>query len=388
MSTRVEIPGLIRFLIIVAAMVVIVAGMRAATTILVPFLLATFITVITTPFFIGLQRKGVPSVVALLILILILFVFGFLLVGLIGKSLNDFTTNLPTYQKRLDEQLGTLRAWFDSKGIDLPDYLSSSEAGEQQNATGVTRDESAPAAAAEADQPTSGDRISGILKSGSVMRFFGNMVNAFSSLLSKFFLILIIVIFMLFEAAILPKKVRSLPGLTDETWKKLNEAVDNVRHYMALKTIISLLTGLLVFIFLVVMDIDFALLLGLLAFVLNFVPNIGSFIAGIPGVLMAFIQYGAGTSIVVAIGYVAINTLVGNAIEPRVMGRGLGLSPLVVMISLIFWGWVLGPVGMLLSIPLTIAVKISLESVEETRWIAVLMGSTPSLKPKKVGQKG
>jgi predicted PurR-regulated permease PerM len=142
----------------------------------------------------------------------------------------------------------------------------------------------------------------------------------------------------------------------------------------------SLATGIAVFILLVVVGVNYAVLWGLLAFFLNYVPNIGSIIAAIPAVLLALIQLGFVESVIVAAGFVIINLLVGNVIEPRFMGRGLGLSTLVVFLSLIFWGWVLGPVGMLLSVPLTMTAKIALDSREETRWIATLLGPEISAK--------
>jgi predicted PurR-regulated permease PerM len=120
--------------------------------------------------------------------------------------------------------------------------------------------------------------------------------------------------------------------------------------------------------------------MGVLAFALNYVPNIGSIIAAVPGVLLAFVEFGAGAAVTTAVGYVVINVVVSNVIEPRFVGRGLGLSPLVILVSLIFWGWVLGPVGMLLSVPLTMAIKIALEDGEDTRWIAMLMGPAVSEK--------
>jgi predicted PurR-regulated permease PerM len=104
-------------------------------------------------------------------------------------------------------------------------------------------------------------------------------------------------------------------------------------------------------------------------------PNIGSIIAAIPAVLLAFIQFGLGPAIAVAAVYLAVNGVLGNVVEPRLQGKGLGLYTLVVFVSLLFWGWVLGPVGMLLSAPLTMSVKIALESLPDTRWIAILLGS-------------
>ncbi len=149
---------------------------------------------------------------------------------------------------------------------------------------------------------------------------------------------------------------------------------------MVIKTLVSLATGIAIAIWLGVLGVDYAMLWGLLAFLLNYVPNIGSIIAAIPAVLLALVQLGVGSALLAALGFLVVNAAIGNVIEPRFMGRGLGLSTLVVFLSLVFWGWVLGPVGMLLSVPLTMTVKIALESNEDTRWIAILLGPQPSAK--------
>jgi predicted PurR-regulated permease PerM len=151
--------------------------------------------------------------------------------------------------------------------------------------------------------------------------------------------------------------------------------VREVRHYLAIKTWISLATGFLVTVFLVSIGLDYAILWGVLAFMLNYIPTLGSIIAAVPAILLAYIQLGGGWAVGVTAGYLAVNLIMGNLIEPRVMGQGLGLSTLVVFLSLLFWGWVLGPVGMVLSVPLTVTLRIALESRQETRWIAVLLGS-------------
>ncbi|MEM7349059.1 MAG: AI-2E family transporter, partial [Chloroflexota bacterium] len=146
-----------------------------------------------------------------------------------------------------------------------------------------------------------------------------------------------------------------------------------IRNYLVLKTWISLGTGLCVTIWLMILGIDFPILWGLLAFLLNYISNIGSVIAALPVVLLGAVQSGLVGALLVAFGYIVINTIIGNLIEPRLMGRGLQLSPLVIFLSLLFWGWVLGTVGALLSVPLTMAVKIALESSEDTRWLASLL---------------
>jgi len=148
-----------------------------------------------------------------------------------------------------------------------------------------------------------------------------------------------------------------------------------------------LLTGIVVTVWFTIIGVDFLILWGLLAFLFNFVSNIGSIIAAIPAVLLAFVQSGFDLALLAIGGYAVINISVGSFIEPRVMGRGLGLSTLVVFLSLIFWGWVLGPVGMLLSVPLTMIVKVILESDEQTRWIAVMLGSAGDIASKANNSK-
>ncbi|MFQ5519051.1 MAG: AI-2E family transporter [Mariprofundus sp.] len=133
-------------------------------------------------------------------------------------------------------------------------------------------------------------------------------------------------------------------------------------------------TGIFISIWLAVIGVDYPLLWGLVAFLFNFVPNIGSIIAAVPAVLLALIQLGSGEALMAGVGYVIANVVMGNVVEPKFMGKGVGLSTLVVFLSLVFWGWVLGPVGMLLSVPLTMIVKLALESRADTQWLAVLLG--------------
>ena len=169
--------------------------------------------------------------------------------------------------------------------------------------------------------------------------------------------------------------VTAILGDAEDALTNFDTFINNVKHYMAIKTVVSLATGIVIAIWLAVIGVDFPVLWGLLAFFLNYVPNIGSIIAAIPAVLLATLQLGIVQALTAAAGYIVVNMVVGGVIEPRFMGRGLGLSTLVVFLSLIFWGWVLGPVGMLLSVPLTMTIKIALNSSEDTRWLAVLLGS-------------
>ncbi len=160
----------------------------------------------------------------------------------------------------------------------------------------------------------------------------------------------------------------------EESLGHFDHFIENIKRYMAIKTATSLLTGAAVTLWLTGVGVDYPVLWGVLAFFLNYVPNIGSIIAAVPALLLALVQLGPGAAAWTGAGFLLINNIVGNVIEPRYMGKGLGLSGLVVFVSLVFWGWVLGSAGMFLSVPLTMTIKIALDSNENTRWLAVLLG--------------
>jgi AI-2 transport protein TqsA len=332
--------SVIDILFILAAFIIVVAGIRAASALLIPFLIAAFIAMIINPFYFWLQQKGISSGLSLIVIFFILIVSGFLGAVQIGRSINSFSEKLPTYQKQLSSQGSEFFEWLAEKGITVPeDAIDSNE---------ISR-----------------------YVFGFMMSMFGEM----SQQLGQTFIIMLIVIFILLEAAILPDKIKALPNLTEDSWDRMTQIVNNVRRYMAMKALMSFLTGLLIYIMCILYGINSALLLGVLAFILNFIPNIGSFIAGIPGVLIAFLDYGVGWAVITTVSYVAINVGVSNFIEPRYMGHSLGLSPLIIIVTMFSWAWVLGPVAMMISIPLTMAVKIILESSEDTHWIAMMMDS-------------
>ena len=329
-------------LINLAAFVIIVAGIKAASSVVILILFSIFIVVLAAPFFLRMQEKGVPSFIALLILVVGLVVVGTVGVHVLRISLEDIVRNLPRYQENLQKQVGVILIWLESKGVETPDQM-----------------------------------IRNALAEKTPVRMLAEGITTATQLLGRIFIVLLVAIFILLEAAILPKKLRSIPGLSDDTYERTKLVIENVRKYIGMKTVMSALTGVLVGGFLFLMGVDNPVLLGILAFLLNFIPNLGSIMAGVPGVLLAFIEFGLGRATVVGVGYVVINIFVSNFIEPRYMGRGLGLSPMVIVITLIFWAWVLGPLGMLLSVPLTMALKIAMESLPETRGIALLMSSHP-----------
>ena len=198
------------------------------------------------------------------------------------------------------------------------------------------------------------------------------MVKGVGALLADSFVILLLVVFMLLEISIFSKKI---VAIHIDASSHIIAFLDSVKQYMFIKTLFSFVTGIIIYLGLLIIGVDYALLWGVLAFLLNFIPNIGSIIAAVPAVLLALIQLGGFDALLTASLFIVVNIVIGSVIEPKYMGEGLGLSTLVVFISLIFWGWVLGPVGMLLSIPLTIMIKLALQNSPEHKWVAILLDS-------------
>ena len=329
-----------QILLTLACFVVVVAGLRAASQIVVPFLLATFIAITCSAPLFWLRGKGIPTWLAILVVMVGIILVGFIITSLLGNSIDDFSKNIPRYGTVLNDQYRNLLSWVEGKGLDISNL-----------------------------------ELVEVFNPQKAMQLVAKFFNSLGEVLTNGFLIILTVIFMLLEASSIPAKLHSIFRNPDDSIAQIERITANVKNYLAIKTIISLITGVLVAFVLWVMKVDFPLLWGLLAFLLNYVPNIGSIIAAIPAVMQALIQHGAGRALGVAFFFLLINLVMGNAVEPRFMGKGLGLSTLVVFLSLIFWGWVLGSVGMLLSVVLTVTVKIVLESREDTRWLAVLLGS-------------
>jgi predicted PurR-regulated permease PerM len=213
-------------------------------------------------------------------------------------------------------------------------------------------------------------------KPRAIFTLAAGIVRSIGQILSKAFLILLTVIFILLEAGSLDQKVKeAFAQQTPDAGRRAREIIDSIHRYIVIKSWVSLATGLLIALWLKVLGVPYANLWGLLAFLFNFVPNVGSIIAAIPAVLIAWLDLSLWPAIFCAAGFLVVNVVIGNFVEPRVMGRGLGLSPLVVFCSMVFWGWVLGPVGMLLSVPLTMTARIALDGFEDTKWVATLMGN-------------
>ncbi len=213
--------------------------------------------------------------------------------------------------------------------------------------------------------------------SNELFRFLAGLASELSYLASNGFIITLLIIFMLCETTSTPKKMAAALGKQGFVNEHIQKVVADIRNYMVIKTWMSLGVGFFVTLLLVVSDVQYPLLWGFVAFLLNYIPNIGSVVAAIPPIVLATVEHGLVVGAVDAVFFVIINCTIGYAIEPRLLGNGLDLSPLIVLIALILFGWLLGPIGMFLSPPLAVIMKIIFQSFPETRWIAVLMANRP-----------
>jgi AI-2 transport protein TqsA len=330
-----------RFLLMGASVIVILAGLKAAETLLIPFFLAAFLAILCAPIVAWLTARRVPTVVAVLLVVLILGAISTAVGAIVGGSVNNFVDALPRYQERLNH-LGTR---FDEVIAQLPVVLpEGSDTGEW-------------------------------LQAGRLLAFLGTGLKGLIGALQNTFLVILTLVFMLLEATSFPIKLRLAFGERTGSVERFSAVAVQVQRYLAIKTIMSLATGLFAGSWVAFVGLDFAVVWGLLAFLLNYIPTIGSVVAAIPAVLLALVQLGFWPAVLVGIGFLAVNVTFGNLVEPALMGRTLGLSTLVVFLSLVFWGWMWGTVGMLLSVPLTMMIKIFLENSEDLKWVAVLLDS-------------
>ena len=329
-----------RVLLTAASLIVVIAGLKAAQSILIPVLLALLLAILCSPAVFWLRARRVPDVAAVLLVVLILIgvftVFGVV----VGGSVRGFMEAAPRYQAWLDELGTSLGAWLEARGVEVGEIKTSD-----------------------------------VFQPGALIGFLGTGLTALLSTLSNTFVVTLILVFMLLEVAGLPVKIRAALGSPDADLRRFTKAAREIQKYLGLKTAISAVTGLLIGVWVALLGLDFALTWGFLAFLLNFIPNIGSIIAAVPAVLLALVQLGPGPAILVAAGFVAVNVVLGNLVEPQLMGRTLGMSTLVVFLSLVFWGWLWGPVGMFLSVPLTMILKIGMENSRDLKNVAVMLDS-------------
>lgn len=327
-----------RALVIIASVVVILAGIYAARQVLTPVLLAGFITMASTPLMQWLRQRRVPESVSITIALTITVSVLTLLALLVAGSINSFVLRVPRFEAQLTSAVESMQRWLGEQGF----VISSGS-------------------------------LADLVDPGPVLSLLGGAVQGLASFASFTVLVVLVVAFMLLESAGLRDKLERV-SLSRRQISDLEGLSQMMYRYLGVKTLTSAATGLLIGLWTSFLGLELFVLYGVLAFLLNYVPTVGSIVAALPAVILALLQFGPGTALATTLGYLLVNFVIGNGIEPRIMGAAMGLSPLVVIFSLLLWGWLLGPVGALLSVPLTILVRILLASTPDLNWLSVLLG--------------
>lgn len=328
-------------MLILASLIIIISGIKVASGIVTPFLLAVFISFVSAPLIFWFEKRlYFPRVISFLIVVIL--VVGILVgIGMIvTNSLNGFLDSVPILQEKLSNLTKEAILKIEKIGIkmdikDIPQSFDPSQ----------------------------------------IISNAGLFLKSTSKILSNSFLIFLLVSFILFETRSLNEKLRIISLRNPKTLKVVETFAKNLNRYLVIKSLASLATGAIIALVLSIMNIKYALIWGVIAFLLNFIPTIGSILAALPAILITLVEYNFITAFWVLIVFVATNISIGNFIEPRFLGEGLGLSTLVVLLSLLFWGWIFGVAGMFLAVPLTMSVKMALETNKNTRWISLLLSN-------------
>ncbi|NMA10525.1 MAG: AI-2E family transporter [Methanomicrobiales archaeon] len=331
-----NLPPPARIAIVGAAVVIVLAGVRAATPILAPLLVAVFFAMITAPVMVWLTRHGVPRILAAILVVAGLIGLFAGAIAFLGVALTGFIRSLPGYQASLEEEIAVLADYgIDPGTFTIWDYI---------------------------DQ-------------GFVLQQVAGIAREVGSIAVDAFLVLVGIGFLLLEAPRLTTVLALYLGAESAPYRHLAQSGRLLIEYVIVRTKVNLITGAGTGLFLTLLGVDFAVLWGFIAFVLSYVPYIGLVVAAIPPTLLALIEFGPAGAVAVIAAVALIDAAAENLVLPRMAGRDLNLSPFVVLFSVVFWGFILGAVGIFLAIPLTIAVKLFLESWKETRWIGEIMGS-------------
>ena len=331
-----------RGVIVAGACSLVIGLLKLAAPILEPILLAVFIAIVSTPALRWMIRHKVPKWGALVLIAFVLLDIGSLLALITTGALEGFRESFPTYQERflaLSQQLGGLAEGVGIEGSTaaIPDLMDPANV-----STGVRM-----------------------------------LLSSASELFAEGFIVILFVVFILLEAPAIEAKLKVAYRLSDEGSARLTRVLDAVNSYMQVKSVMSLLMATGAWLLLWLLGIDFAALWAILSFFLHFIPVIGGIVMMIPPVLMALVQTDLPTTLMVAGGYLALHVVIGDVIEPRAMGKSLGISVLTLLFALLFWDWLFGIVGIFLAVPLTTALVIAFDASPHTRPLAILLGSNP-----------
>ena len=330
-------PSYLRVVLILAATVVVLVGLRLGAPILNPILFAVVLSLLFSPIYSWLLRRGLPTGLALVVMLVILIILflGFSII--LGSSISRFGERVGFYVQQLNGQVDSLDALLERLGL-------------------------------------SNVNVQDVVKPDALANAFGVVLSGISSFLSNLFLILMIMLFLLGEGPAMMDRLRASAGSDNPQVARLTAIGQGVVLQFGLRAIVNLVTGAGVTVVLFVLGVDFPLMWGILTFFLSFIPYIGLVLAVTPAVVLALAEFGVTRALLVIAGVIVINILAENVLSPMMMGRGLSISPTIVFLSFIFWAWLLGGPGAFLALPITIFVAVMFDTFPETRWLASIIG--------------
>lgn len=317
---------------------ILVVILKFSSDLLVPFLIAVALSIVLLPLLKFFQNIGIPKVIALLILVVAVLIPTIILGGYIGEEVKLFVTNFSETKQQFNASLEHSVVFLNRIGISV----SESE-------------------------------LQSMLQKSNFTEIVKSLASQAGTQFSNVFLIFFTVSFMLMESEFLYNKMMKIVDMYGGDIDNVMLIIKKIKSYFLLKVKTSLITGLWIYAVLWYYDVEYAYLWAVLTFFLNFIPVVGSIIAAFPPIVMTFIDQNAMTALWIAVWYMIVNTVIGNILEPRIMGRGLGLSALVIFLSMTFWGWVFGPTGMILSAPLTMIAQFLFAQYKETEWVAIML---------------
>ena len=321
MNEEFKIPPFLRQIIIIAFIFIAIIGMKFTAPILSLVLLSMFIAIIIYPFLMWLRRKGLSYNMSVSITLVGIALLGVAIVGFLVVTVAQLIREIPS----LTINSSGFLAQYGNQVIQfLVAHIPDTNVG-------------------------------GFIADGTFIVFA--------------------VIFLVYELPQIKIRLENGLGKNNPTLDKTYGLMRAFVEYFVIRAKVNFFYGIGVSAILVVFDINFALLWGLLTFFLGFIPYIGIIIAAIPAVLIAWAKYGIQGAIVMTLFFIIINTIAESVIFPKLTGRGLQMSVYVVFVSLFVWGWILGPIGFFIGVPMTLVVIKYLENFKETQWIALLMGS-------------
>ncbi len=334
-----------------ACLFIVLAGMKMAAGVLVPIVYAFFLAVLSYPLVRWLRLHRVPAVLALgtTMLVNLSLLAGLITVGV--RLLISFWADLPRYLRGLERYLNDAASWLEANGVE----------GAKATVSGIFDWNTIIGYATQQDVMTN---LTGIV---------GSTFGTLATLVASFIMMLIVMMFILMETHGTQSRLHAVHLSGGPDFGGLLRSASDIQKFLGVKTLISALTGLLAGFWCWFFDLQYPLLWALLAFLMNYIPAVGSTAASLPAIVEALVQHGTSTAVFVAIGYGGINFCLDNFVQPTLLGNRFGISPLVVILSVIFWGWLWGPLGMFLAVPLTMVLKVLLDNSAEFQWISVAM---------------